>query len=126
MSEEFRKQVRQATSAKWRLDDPGDDWCLGVTTVEARYSEGYDACVAAMVEACRRLNLVVTGGDVRPGNARVDARSGTEPSELVRITVQLMEDGACLVSFSAGREWTQDTQDLIVNLREAFECGLPA
>ena len=123
MKDESRKHVRQAASAKWRLQGPGNDWCFGVCSLEADYDAPIESCVAALGDACRRLGLEVVAGDVRAEEARIDARS-SDLSELVRITVRTGDNGTRRVSFSVGREWTQDIRQLISGLREAFECGL--
>ena len=120
--DEFRKLLRQRASAKSRLEEPGEDWCTGVCSVKAQYGAGLESCVAAARAALRKNDLVITGGDLRDTEARIDARS--DLSELVRITVQAPESGTCWVSFSAGREWTQDGKRLITSLREAFEWCL--
>jgi len=121
--DEFRKLLRQrAASAKSRLEDPAEDWCFGVSSTKERYGFGLESCVAAARAALRKLNLVITGGDLRDTEARIDARS--DLSELVRITVQGSESGSSCVSFSAGRELTQDGKHLVTSLREAFEWCL--
>src|SRR5688572_29921492 len=114
--------VRQSASAKLRLEEPADDWRLGVSSMKARYDAGLDSCVAASRGALRRMDLVVTGGDLRSTEARIDARS--DLSELARITVLASENGGSWVSFSAGRDWAQDGHRLISSLREAFEWCL--
>jgi hypothetical protein len=119
----FRKHVRQAASSKWRLESPGEDWCLGVCSVQARYEADLERCVDALGDACRRLELEVMGADVRPDVARVNARTADQ-SELLRIDLRSAENGSTWVSFSVGREWTHDIQKLISGLREAFECEL--
>ena len=89
--------------------------------MKARYRAGQEDCLAAAGCAVRRLDLSVTGGDIRAETARVDARSNQD--QVVRITVASDPDGSW-VSFSAGREWTQDGKHIIARLREAFECCL--
>lgn len=120
--DDFRKLIRGRASAKSRLEDPAEDWCFGVSSEKVRYGAGLESCVAAARAALRKLNLVITGGDLRDTEARIDARS--DLSELVRISVEAPEAGHCSVSFSAGREWTQDGKHLITSLREAFEWCL--
>jgi hypothetical protein len=113
--------VRQRARSKWRLQDPAEDWCFGVFSMKARYQAGQEDCLEAAGCAVRRLDLSVTGGDIRARTARIDARSNQ--SQVVRITVASDPDGSW-VSFSAGREWTQDGKHIIARLREAFECCL--
>jgi hypothetical protein len=120
--DDFRKMVRQGASSKWRLDEPAEDWRLGVSTMKALYDAGVESCVSASRDALRRMDLVVTGGDLRSTEARIDARS--DLSELVRITVMTSGNGGSWVSFSAGRDWAQDGGKLIASLREAFEWSL--
>jgi hypothetical protein len=120
--DDFKKLVRQRAASKWRLQDPAEDWCFGVSSMKAFYDAGLEACIAASRHALRKLDLVITGGDLRASEARIDARS--DLSELVRITVMTGEPGGCWVSFSAGREWNQDGNKLIADLREAFEWSL--
>src|SRR5688572_24781487 len=106
--DDFRKALRQRVSAKWRLQDPSEDWCLGVSSTKFQYDAPLDLCVAAARNALRQHDLIVTGGDLRAYEARIDARSDSDLAELVRITVISAEKGGSWVSFSAGREWTQD------------------
>ena len=120
--DDFRKLIRQRASAKSRLQDPAEDWCFGVSSMKAPYGAGLESCVAAARAALRKLDLVITGGDLRDTEARIDARS--DLYELVRISVQAPEAGQSWVSFSAGREWTQEGKHLITSLREAFEWCL--
>ena len=124
--DDFRKTMRRRVSAKWRLQDPSEDWCLGVSSMKAWYDAPLDRCVAAAREALKRHDLIITGGDLRAYEARIDARSDSDLAELVRMTIISAEKGGSWVSFSAGREWTQDGTQVIESLREAFECCLKA
>jgi hypothetical protein len=113
-------------SPKWRLEDPAEDQSLGVSSVRAWYDAPLDACVEAARRALNQVDFIVIGGDLRPSEARIDARSESGLAGLVRITVLAEESGGSWVNFSAGRDWSQDGVAVVEKLKASFELCLKA
>lgn len=112
-------------SVKWRLLEPAENRALGISSMMAEYDADLDGCVAASRQALRGLDFVVTGGELHPTEARIDARS--ELADLVRITLRVGESAATTrVIFEAGREWSHEGQELVRKLKDAFERSLRA
>ena len=91
--------------------------------MKVEYDADLERCTAATRHALRDLDLVITGGELRDSEARIDARS--DLAEVVRITILALEEGGrTQVTFHAGRAWTQEGKEQIRKLREAFERRL--
>ncbi len=107
-------------SMKKGLEEPAEDWCLGVTSMKADYPDNFDDCVGAARQALTSLGLVVTGGELHPLEACIDARA--ELADLVHLSIKAT-GGWTRVTFM-GRDWTDDGKDLIRKLKDEFETCL--
>ena len=115
--------LRMRTYRKWRLLEPAEDRHFGVSSMKVEYHATMEECTAATRQALRDLDLVITGGELLPMEAHIDARS--DLADVVRISINATADGGpTKVTFHAGRAWTHEGKELLRNLREAFELRL--
>jgi hypothetical protein len=92
----------------------------GGNSCEGIYPNTLEACTKAAEEAARRLNFTVTNRELKDVTAVVDARE----SGATVVQFKMKESGeGTKVSFIAGREKSESTQDLAHRMKAEFEVG---
>lgn len=94
---------------------------FGGNTCEGTYAHPLETCVEAAESAARRLDLTVTHRELHEGKALVDARDGT--STPVQFRMRKVDQGT-QVTFIAGREKNDQTQDLCNRMKAEFEAAV--
>lgn len=103
------------------LGEAMGEWFGGVS-LEAEYGATRDACVAAARNALRSMDLVLTGGDMKADEARIEAR--TDLSNPIGIKIVMLEETRASVTFLVGTEKSDGNAELARKLKEEFERSL--
>lgn len=104
------------------LGEAMGEWFGGIS-IEAEYEGTLDKCVAASRRAMRFLDLVLTGGDLRGDEARIEARTDLSNPLGIKI-VAPKSGGKTLVTFLAGTEKNDENRALTRKLKDEFERAL--
>jgi hypothetical protein len=97
-------------------------WLGGGNVLSSTYAAALPACAAAAENACRKLNLNVTGRDVQPAEGHVEARS--ETSIPVRVNLTRKDETRTAAEFVAGSEKTPEGKALVERLKAEFDAQL--
>jgi hypothetical protein len=98
------------------------EWFGGIS-IEAEYEANRDGCVAAARNALRSMDLVLTGGEIKADEARIEARTDLSIPIGIKI-VMSKEGGKALVTFLVGTEKGEVNAALARKLKDEFERSL--